>query len=296
MSTPPKAERILRLIRLLRQRKRTVVQLADLLDTIPRTIYRDLEALRNVGYQLHCDNKDRYSLSENPTATRTQFSLEETQLIREYLSALPVLHPLKGSIERKLYLSSELIPLADELADMHRGTLIGRLNTAISTGHQIRLVKYHSNNSSTVEDRLVEPISLTDDYAILNAFEISSQKQKTFKLARIENVEVLTKSSTTRSDAEELDLFGFSGPAPLPVVVRLSFLAHRLLYEEYPTSRAYLTLKYQGEPFPYEFRYVVRDFRGIARFLMGLPGEVSVEEPDTLRTFLLAKVERGYNR
>jgi proteasome accessory factor C len=289
----PKAERILRLIRLLRDRKRTISQLADLLQTIPRTIYRDIEALKNVGYLIPCDGKHQYSLDENPSSSRAQFSLEETRLIREHLSAVPITHPLKASIERKLYLSSELIPLADELADKHRGTLIGRINAALAEGRQIRLVKYHSNNSSTVADRLVEPISLTDDYATLNAFELTSQKQKTFKLARMEDVEVLRTANAHATDSAELDLFGFSGPEPLPVVVRLTFLAHRLLHEEFPASRGYLTIKYKDEPFPWEFRYLVRDFRGIGRFLLGLPGEVQVVEPEALRVFLREKGERG---
>jgi proteasome accessory factor C len=294
MSEIPKAERVLRLIRLLRERKRTVPQLANLLETSSRNVYRDIKALENVGYVIHCDATHRYSLEEHPTANRTQFSLEETRLIREYLSALPPVHPLKASIERKLYLSSELIPLADELADKHRGALISRLNAALADGLQVLLHKYHSNNSASIEDRLVEPISLTDDYTILNAFEVASQKQKTFKLARIEDVEVLSAPCTNQPDSDELDFFGFSGPTPLPVVVRLSFTAHRLLHEEFPTSRGYMTMKYKDEPYPWEFRYVVRDFRGIGRFLLGLPGEVRVVEPEALREFLRGKGERGY--
>lgn len=293
MSEIPKAERILRLIRLLRDRKRTVPHLAELLETNTRTIYRDIEALENVGYLIHRDDKHHYSLEENPTATRAQFSIEETRLIRENLSALPTLHPLKTSIERKLYLSSELIPLADELADMHRGTLISRINSAIKDGQQIRLVKYHSNNTSTIADRLVEPISMTDYFAILNAFEPESQKQKTFKLARIEDVEVLGSACSSLPDSEELDFFGFSGPVPLPVVIRLSFLAHRLLHEEFPASRAYLTMKYKDEPYPWEFRYFVRDFRGLSRFILGLPGEVVVVESEKLRMFLGERTRLG---
>lgn len=294
MTEIPKAERILRLIRLLRDRKRTAKQLAKLLNTDLRNVYRDFKVIQNIGYVLHHDEEARYSLEENPTGARAQFSMEETRLIRQHLAALPTTHPLKASIEKKIYLSSELLPLADELADRHRATLISRLQGAIQQGRQVRLVKYHSSNSSSIEDRLVEPLSLTDDYAILNAFELDARKQKTFKLARIEDVEVLEAACTNIPEALELDLFGFSGPRPLPVVVRLSFLAHRLLHEEFPAARGYLSLKAPDEPFPYEFRYDVRDYRGLGRFLLGLPGEVQVVEPEALQTFLREKMERGY--
>lgn len=151
------------------------------------------------------------------------------------------------------------IPLADELADKHRGTLISCLNRAITEGRQVRLIKYNSSNSSTVADRMVEPISLTDDFTTLNAFELVTQKQKTFKVARIEDVEILKTANKNQEKSVELDLFGFSGPSELPVVVRLTFLAYRLLHEEFPVSRGYLSHKYKDETFPWEFRYVVRE-------------------------------------
>lgn len=293
MAEIPKAERILRLIRLLYERKRTVPQLANLLGTIPRNVYRDLKDVESIGYQLHCDSEARYSLETEPTASRTVFTLEETSLLRQYLAALSPVHPLKASIERKLYLSSELLPLAYELADKHRATLISRLNRAITGGRQVLLIKYNSSNSSSIADRRVEPISLTDDFTTLNAFELDTQKQKTFKVARMEDVEILKTAQAHHEESVELDLFGFSGPIELPVLIRLSFMAYRLLFEEFPGSRAYLTLKDNGAMYPYEFRYAVRDFRGIGRFILGLTGEVVVVDSEELRTFLREKAERA---
>lgn len=292
MAEIPKAERILRLIRLLRERKRTVLQLAGLLGTIPRNVYRDLKDVENIGYQLYCDSEARYSLETEPTASRTVFTLEETSLLRQHLAALSPAHPLKASIERKLYLSSELLPLADELADKHRATLISRLNRAIGEGRQIRLIKYNSSNSSSIADRTVEPISLTDDFSTLNAYELATQKQKTYKIARMEDVEILKTAKVHHEESVELDLFGFSGHIELPVLIRLSFMAYRLLFEEFPVSRAYLILKDRGTSYPYEFRYMVRDFRGIGRFILGLAGEVEVLESEELRAFLREKTGR----
>ncbi len=77
MSEIPKAERILRLIRRLRDRKRTVSLLDEWLETNTRTIYRDIEALECVRYLIHRDDKHHYYLKENPTATRAQFSIEK---------------------------------------------------------------------------------------------------------------------------------------------------------------------------------------------------------------------------
>jgi len=288
-----KSERIFRLIRLLRERKRTAKQLSEVLSSHIRNIYRDLEDIKAFGYQVFCDEQSRYGLETSEAGSRTHFTLEETRLIREHLSALPNVHPLKSSIERKLYLSSELIPLADELADKHRGIMISRINAAMASGCQIRLVRYHSNNSASEEDRVVEPISLTEDYAILNAFEVKSQKQKTFKLARMEDVQILNGISANKKSSLELDMFGFTGPEPMPVQIQLSFIAHRLLFEEYPASRAYFSLKADNEKYPYQFKYEVRDYRCIGRFLLGLPGEVLVAEPAGLREYLRERAGLG---
>lgn len=294
MNEFPKTERSLRLIQLLYERKRTVPQLADILRTSLRNVYRDLDSLRNVGYQIRVDEHARYSLEENPSGSRLQFTTEEIRLIREYLSALPAHHPLKLSIDRKLYLSSELIPLADELLDKHRGTIISRINSAISSGYQLRLVRYHSTNSGSESDRVVEPISLTKDYSILNAFEPHSQQQKTFKIIRMDDVEVLPLEATSFvSDSPDTDLFGFTGPKPLPVLIRLSFTAYRLLIEEFPASRAYIRYQAEDRHYPYLFHIAVRDFRGIGRFLLGLPGEVVVKESEELRDYLRERAGKG---
>ncbi len=294
MAEIPKSERIFRIIRILRERKKTVKQLSEILSVSERNIYRDLEDIRILGYTVPSDLEARYSLGEESTGKSTHFTLEETRLIREYLSVLPGTHPLKKSIETKLYLSSELIPLADELTDKHRGTMVSRINEAISNGNQIKLIKYQSNNSATQEDRLVEPISLSEDFTILNAFEVKSQKQKTFKIARMEAVLVLNSNNKTKVTANELDIFGFTGPQPITVTVQLSFTAHRLLFEEFPASRAYLSQNSIRQEFPFEFKYEVRDFRGIGRFLLGLPGQISVIAPPALKEYLVERAGKGY--
>ncbi|WP_025764124.1 helix-turn-helix transcriptional regulator [Dyadobacter tibetensis] len=297
MSDIPKTERILRLIRILHQNKRTIEHLALLLSTTPRTIYRDILVLQNVGYVLEKDEQNRYYLGEQLQQKSGMFTLEETRLVRMHLSGFPANHPLKASIERKLYLSSELIPLADDLADKQRAGLISKLEEAIQARRRVTLLRYHSNHSATVTDRLVEPLGLTDDFGTLNAYEVCSGIQKTFKVHRMEDVEISAAPIAHQEEPPELDLFGFTGPEPILVQIRLSFLAHNLLYEEFPGARGFISKTVANDQdiplrFPYTFRYEVRDFRGIGRFLLGLPGEVQIHQPEELKQFL--KKKRNY--
>jgi proteasome accessory factor C len=90
MAEVTKSERIFRLIRLLRENKRTAKQLSEILSSNIRSIYRDLEDIRVFGYQISCDEQSRYGLEASEAGSRIYFTLEETRLIRQYLSALPI--------------------------------------------------------------------------------------------------------------------------------------------------------------------------------------------------------------
>jgi proteasome accessory factor C len=57
--------------------------------------------------------------------------VEETAVMRPLLSGLKTSSPLYASIERKLYLTSEPVPLAAELLDLRRSLIVSQLNDAI---------------------------------------------------------------------------------------------------------------------------------------------------------------------
>lgn len=185
-----KIERVFRLISLLKGRRRTVPQLASAINTSPRSLYRYLKLLEKLGYLLDCDEQNRYWIFEAETS-KVVFTVEETALLRPLLASLKNTSPLHASIERKIYLTSELIPLAEELLDRRKGMMVTKLNQAIQERRQVNLLRYHSPHSNSTSDRLVEPLSFTDDFATLNAYEIGSKTIKSFKVNRIDEVELL---------------------------------------------------------------------------------------------------------
>ena len=252
-------------------------------------MYRYLKLLEEVGYLFDIDDHHRYYLFEDETAGRPTFTEEESELMRQALAGLAPSHPLLGSIRQKLFLASSLMPLADGLVDVHQGRVVQRLATALRDGRQVRLIRYQSPNSNTIADRLVEPLSFSDDYATLNAYEPASGKVKTFKIRRIEDVAMLDTSCTYRAGEDLLDLFGWSGLQPISVSLALTSRAYCLLIEDYPPTRAH-TGKRNVTDMPYFFRGDVRDFRGIGRFILGLPGEVRVEEPEGLKVYLRERI------
>lgn len=65
---------------------------------------------------------------------------------------------------------SGVVAGADGLVDVHQGRVVQRLAEALRDGRQVELIRYQSPNSNTIADRLVEPLSFSDDYATLNIF------------------------------------------------------------------------------------------------------------------------------
>jgi proteasome accessory factor C len=284
--------RVFKLIRLLKQRPgKTVDQLAQFLENDKRTVYRYLKLLDEIGYEV--DKKGdplRYFLFEDETRQQPRFTEDEAQLLRHALAGVVPTHPLLTSIRQKLFLSSTLLPLADGLVDIHQGQIVERLAEALRDGRQVRLVGYQSPNSNTVADRLVEPLSFTDDFSTLNAYEPVAAQEKTFKIRRIGDVEVRDTVCQYRGPGEPLDLFGLAGPELLPVTLHLKARAYRLLIEDYPPAKAYIR-KREDHVFPYEFVATVRDWRGLGRFYLGMPGEVKVIEPEDFRVYLRGRIE-----
>lgn len=284
MDEQAKMERVLRLIRLLKERKRTVPQLALAIHTSTRTLYRYLKLLEDIGYLLDNDDQNRYWIFEAEN-TKTTFTIEETKLLRPFLAGLKATSPLYASIERKIYLTSELVPLADELLDRHRARIVTLLNEAIKAKRQVRLLRYHSSNSNSTTDRLVEPLSFTDDFSTLNAYEPQSQKTKTFKVSRMEDLEVLEELHENESYSPEVDIFGWTGPEPIIVELHLTPTAYQLLMEEYPAARPF-TGRTQSPPYAFRLGVEVRSFVGIGRFILGLHQNIAVVQPQGLKDYL----------
>lgn len=183
--------RVFQLIRTLsRKPGKTVPQLARLLEITDRSVYRYLELLQEVGYFIDKDDHERHFLFEPENEkVKPTFEPEESDLIRELLTSAASQHPLKDSILKKLYLGSELIPLADNILKTHLAGMIAQLSKAIRTRKQVRLLHYHSPRSNSIVDRLVEPLGFTDNYAQYPVKE---------GLKQINGVTVATSTTTSR--------------------------------------------------------------------------------------------------
>ncbi|GAB3498177.1 hypothetical protein GCM10027341_19390 [Spirosoma knui] len=286
--------RVFKLIRLLHQQPgRTIPQLAEAVDLSERSVYRYIEFLETVGYAIDCHPQTkRYYLFGPGPDKPDAFTEEEADLIRHALAGVADTNPLLAGIRQKVFLSSTLLPLADGLADIHQGQIVGKLAEGIREQVQVTLIRYHSANSNTISDRLVEPLSFSDDYAILEAYESATATVKTFRTKRIEAVELTNQPIQYQATDSLMDIFTWTGPGWLSVELNLTDRAYRLLIEEFPATRpdTYQRREAADTSFAYGWCGRVRDWRGIGRFVLGLPGEIQVIEPEDFRAYLRARL------
>jgi proteasome accessory factor C len=278
--------RIHRLILLLKEAKYSVMDLAKKLGVGRQTIYRDIQVLGDEGYLIDTKNK-KYFIFE--ASTKSTFTEEETQLILETLAIVSETNPLKASILKKLSPSSNILPLSNELKDKHLGVIIQDLQIAIKNNFQVKLIGYQSLNSEEIKDRLVIPLRFTENYDTL--FALDNGKEKSFKIKRIADVEIIEEIQTSTSAASEVDIFGFSSGKPIPVHLLLNKRASQLFYEEYSSARVHLTKLDSHSTFTHELKLDIHNYAGIGRWCLGLMGQLKVLGDEGLKNYLNDKIK-----
>lgn len=292
MTEQQKIFRVLNLIKLLAVKPRkTIPELASILEVSKDTVYRYVNLLGDLGYPIDKNEYNSYFIFEPTEPASATFELEELELLNQLISTIHQDHPLRTSLHQKVFLSSPLLPLAEELIDKHAAKLISRLNTAITNRQQTRIIKYHSPASDSIRDRLVEPICLVKANSQLCAFDLESNSIKHFKVKRMSDVEVLDISATHSQETTPTDIFGFTSACPFIVKLHLTKRAHRLLIEEFPDAKMHISF-HENHAMPYRFVCEIRDEIGIGRFILGLPGEIEVVSPVELVDYLNKRVSQ----
>ena len=197
--------------------------------------------------------------------------------VYRYLTTLKELgYPVESDHHGRFYLPDLPNPTID--ADVHGSTLVRTLEQCILASTRVRLIRYHSANSSTVSDRLVEPIGFTHRNRCLVAWEPATQRNNYYRFDRIEAVEPTDQhfERTHRHRIHPPDLFGFNFNGQLiEVNVTLTLRGKLLLEEQYPSVIGLV----QGpdESQAYSLTTIVHEASPLVRFAGGLPGDLSVK-------------------
>ena len=274
MSNQKKILRVLQFISYLEQKpSKSIQSIAGILETTERTAYRYLDLIRDCGFNVHKDNYNRYFI-ESGAPSGLLFTSEEAAFLKQLVLTVGSENKLKDSILSKIYIGSDLKIVASHLLNAKNGRIVERLAEAIALKEQVYLKKYQSINSETISDRLVEPFGFTENYRSLMAFEIASQKNKTYHIDRIASIEFANKpfQHVDLHIIQKLDAFGFSeSDEKFLIEKELTLKEYLLLKNEYPLTTPFI--KYIPKNDNYLLKIEVNNLEPFERFLRGLKVE-----------------------
>jgi len=293
----PKIDRLLRLMMMLTANNRyTVSDLAERLNTSPRTIYRYIDTFKEAGFLIvkkgECFRIDKKSKYFKDISQLVHFTEEEAYILNSAIESIDPTNTIKQNLKAKLASVYDFKMLAECVVKGENAKNVNSIIEAIEEKKQVILHNYTSAHSKKVSDRLVEPLAFTTNYIQLWAYEVASGSNKLFKLSRIGSVEVLE----TDWEFEEshnvgmMDIFRITSFEQIPVKVKLGLRAASLLVEEYPLGEKYLT-PIPDDPAHFILNISVCSYEGIGRFVMGLLDDVEIIEGDGLKQFLKERMK-----
>lgn len=271
--------RVLQLISLLKKEPAKSIRfLSGILESTERTVYRYLDLVKELGFELHKDQNNKFLIIGNDDYETVSFSNEEASLLRDLVLSTGKESKLKDSLLQKIYLQSELAIQGNHILKAQLGKMVTIINTAINENKRIILKSYHSINSQKISDRLIEPICFTDNYNSICGFEVETKTNKYYNIERITEVILLNEHQEFQNlhQLDEMDAFGFSklNGETFQVELTLTLKAYILLKEEYPKIEKHIT-KDKGSD-TYILKIEVNNPKPITRFILGLKDDIEV--------------------
>jgi len=260
-----------------------------------RSLYYYLEFFRDSGFDVYKRGNvyciDRGSPFFGRIVERVSFTDDEAVIMRRLLDKVGGNNAVAANLRRKLdrFYDFDIID-SDEMREQTAHN-ISVLHEAIKTRRQVLLRNYSSPHSNTCRDRLVEPFMLMNGNNEVRCHEPASGMNKTFKVARMEDVVTLAQEWQHEPEHRRMytDIFMFSGEELLPVSLSLGTLAYNVLKEEYPAAVRYIT---PCGSMRWRLDLSVCSHAGIGRFVLGLFEDIEVLGDDAFREYLRRRISR----
>jgi proteasome accessory factor C len=264
--------RVFRLINLLKSTPaKSIKRLSESMEVSERSLYRYMELLVEVGFEINKDSSNRYFLNHDHIES---FTKEEAEFISQSISSNQKNNPLVKSIRTKLVLLDEMNVASNEIVASHYSKVISKLQEAIETKSQVILSKYQSASTESVSDRLVEPVSFSFNFDSITAFEVESGMNKFFKIERIGDVQILDNpfEHVEKHESLESDIFGFNYKGERHhLKLQLSMRAMLWLRDDYPSSVDFIKEVEGGH---WKLELEVFNMEPVNRILRSMPNDI----------------------
>lgn len=289
-----KFARQLKLMLLLTQnRLLSIEEICNRVGMSRRSVYRYIDAFKSMGFVVKKEGT-RYRLDHSSPffseiVTGIQFTEAEGVALSQILNSVYNNSAEVRALREKLSNLYNPDILSRHGVDSKLAQNISRIFQAIKEERVVLLRDYNSPSSGQVSNRIVEPYLFINENAEVRCYELSTKMNKTFKVSRCADVELLDLLWSHKEEHMPFysDLFGFTGDTRLPVSLLLGQLSTSVLLEEYPDAQRQMTLQPDGRQL---LKTEVCSYVGIARFVLGLYDDIEVVDSPEFKEYLLQRV------
>jgi predicted DNA-binding transcriptional regulator YafY len=264
------------------------------LDIKKATFYEYLTKLRSLGFFID-STIGKYQLisekSENDWFTKLfHISEEDAYLIGKAIDKLEIDMPRAQHLKQRLLKVFDTGMYADKITRDNENLVSNKLIAAIKSEKQVLLRNYHSGNSQTVTDRLVEPFEISDSFNLVWCYDVEKQMNKQFKISRINAIDVspIAFEHKNKHCSMPTDVFRNTGILDKSIEIQLNVRAYNLLIEEYPMAEQFIT---ELEGNSYLLQCKVAKWEGPCRFVLGLWDDIKLVGSNDFITFVKNKTK-----
>lgn len=295
-----KIERVLKLMKLLTGNiEYSIEELADKLETSPRTIYRYIDTFKTAGFAV-IKQGNTFSLARESRFFKdisqlVHFTDEEAYMVNSLIDGLDNTNVIKENLRAKLATIYNLTSIADVVVKKANAKNVNALIEAIEDGKRVILKGYSSGHSKKTQDRIVEPFQFTTNYINVWCFDPKDRHNKLFKTERIAEVEILPdpQQFKEKHDAGFIDIFRMHGEKPMHIELELGVLSHNLLVEEFPLAEKYIKKKNSKT---WILSTEIANVKGAARFVLGTMDDVKIVQGEELKNFIKDFVKQNLSK
>lgn len=297
MKDQAKLDRMLKMLMYIAGFGKTIKDISSYFGVSERTVYRYIDTFRNAGFIISQKNGyyniDKQSPSLKALSDLLHFTQEEAYILEKAIHSIDDTNLFKTNLIKKLYSVYDFDRLPASIIKHENAGKVHNIITGIKEKRQVILRQYRSANSSIIRDRLVEAFGFTTNYISVWCYEPESKQNKLFKTSRIGSVTLIDKNWQYENEHKEglIDVFRISTYEKVPVKFELSLRAQNLLIEEYPLAEKYINKINESH---YLFDGWVCNLEGVTRFIMGLPGEVKIILPTSLKQHIKEKLSNNF--
>ena len=273
----------------------TIDQVCERLSISRRNLYYYIEFFRDCGFIVSkvngCYSIDRDSPFFKKLLERVSFTEEEAIVLQRLVNNVDQKNAVIERLRQKLGSFYDLDILAHEEHSEQQAHIVSELHRAIKLKQMCVLRGYTSPHGKSSRDRLVEPFLLMNGNQEVRCFEPASGMNKTFKVARMANVDVLDDEWMNEDKHRQMytDIFMFSDDTQMPVTLRMGTLATNVLKEEYPAAKPYIKADDDNH---WLLQINVCSYAGIGRFVLGLFEDIEVLGDEGFRRYLNERIKK----